>query len=148
MALICCPECSKEISDKSSSCIHCGYPIKSTAIPITLDNPTPVTVSKKREPLGELHKNPALGIPFIILGIISIIGGIVFLVFPIIGIPMIIFSFLFFALGSNFFSGVYKTQCPYCLKEVQLPKTSQQHKCSSCHKISVRHDNFLETVPD
>ncbi len=27
MALIKCPECGKEISDKSSQCIHCGYPL-------------------------------------------------------------------------------------------------------------------------
>ena len=27
MALIKCPECGKEISDKSSVCIHCGYPL-------------------------------------------------------------------------------------------------------------------------
>lgn len=27
MALIKCPECGKEISDKSSACIHCGYPM-------------------------------------------------------------------------------------------------------------------------
>ena len=27
MALIKCPECGKEISDKSKSCIHCGYPL-------------------------------------------------------------------------------------------------------------------------
>ena len=29
MALISCPECNKEISDKSNACIHCGYPITS-----------------------------------------------------------------------------------------------------------------------
>lgn len=29
MALIKCPECGKEISDKSSVCIHCGFPLKS-----------------------------------------------------------------------------------------------------------------------
>lgn len=28
MSLIKCPECGKEISDKSEICIHCGYPIK------------------------------------------------------------------------------------------------------------------------
>lgn len=28
MALINCPECGKEISDKAEVCIHCGYPIK------------------------------------------------------------------------------------------------------------------------
>ena len=27
MALINCPECGKEISDKSKQCIHCGYPL-------------------------------------------------------------------------------------------------------------------------
>lgn len=28
--LIICPECGKEISDKSDKCIHCGYPISKT----------------------------------------------------------------------------------------------------------------------
>ena len=27
MALIKCPECGKEISDKANVCIHCGYPL-------------------------------------------------------------------------------------------------------------------------
>ena len=27
MALIKCPECDKEISDKANACIHCGYPL-------------------------------------------------------------------------------------------------------------------------
>ncbi len=27
MALVVCPECGKEISDKSEACIHCGYPL-------------------------------------------------------------------------------------------------------------------------
>lgn len=27
MALIKCPECGKEVSDKSKVCIHCGYPL-------------------------------------------------------------------------------------------------------------------------
>ena len=30
MALISCPECNKEISDKAQSCPHCGYPISNT----------------------------------------------------------------------------------------------------------------------
>ena len=28
MALIKCPECGKEISDKAAACIHCGYPLQ------------------------------------------------------------------------------------------------------------------------
>ncbi|MDB6040693.1 MAG: Zinc-ribbon protein [Verrucomicrobiales bacterium] len=33
MALIKCPECSNDVSDKASSCPKCGYPIQS-AIPL------------------------------------------------------------------------------------------------------------------
>lgn len=29
MALIQCPECNKEVSDKATVCIHCGYPLNS-----------------------------------------------------------------------------------------------------------------------
>lgn len=29
MALIICPECGKEVSDKCTQCIHCGYPLVS-----------------------------------------------------------------------------------------------------------------------
>ena len=32
MALINCPECNKEVSDKSEKCIHCGYPIQNNNI--------------------------------------------------------------------------------------------------------------------
>lgn len=27
MALMSCPECNKEISDKSKNCVYCGYPV-------------------------------------------------------------------------------------------------------------------------
>lgn len=30
MALIICPECKKEISDKNTQCIYCGYPLINT----------------------------------------------------------------------------------------------------------------------
>ena len=30
MALILCPECNKEVSDKAEVCIHCGYPLRNT----------------------------------------------------------------------------------------------------------------------
>ena len=28
MALIYCPECGKQVSDKANACIHCGYPLE------------------------------------------------------------------------------------------------------------------------
>ena len=27
MALIKCPECGKDVSDKATACIHCGFPL-------------------------------------------------------------------------------------------------------------------------
>lgn len=32
MSLINCPECGKEISDKSEKCIYCGYPLENKVI--------------------------------------------------------------------------------------------------------------------
>ncbi len=34
MALIKCPECGKEISDKAKACIHCGFPLESPKEPV------------------------------------------------------------------------------------------------------------------
>lgn len=33
MALIKCPDCEKEVSDKAKSCIHCGCPLAVTKTP-------------------------------------------------------------------------------------------------------------------
>lgn len=38
MALIKCPECGKDISDKASSCINCGYPISKLDLLVTNDD--------------------------------------------------------------------------------------------------------------
>ncbi len=40
MSLINCPECSREVSDKAESCVHCGYPvqIKNTNSEVKADN--------------------------------------------------------------------------------------------------------------
>ena len=37
MALINCPECNKEVSDKATACIHCGYPLGSSDLKENLD---------------------------------------------------------------------------------------------------------------
>ena len=31
MALIKCPECGRDVSDKADDCIHCGFPLKEQA---------------------------------------------------------------------------------------------------------------------
>lgn len=38
MALIKCPECGKEISDKASSCPNCGYPISNNSFVVSKEN--------------------------------------------------------------------------------------------------------------
>jgi hypothetical protein len=38
MALINCPECNKDVSDKASSCPFCGHPIADSATTIELTN--------------------------------------------------------------------------------------------------------------
>lgn len=46
MALISCPECGKEISDKAISCPNCGYPINSAADNQTNDKKYDVILEK------------------------------------------------------------------------------------------------------
>lgn len=47
MALINCPECSKQISDQSNTCPHCGFPIKSQNLNPFPSTPTQVEDEKK-----------------------------------------------------------------------------------------------------
>lgn len=57
--LIKCPECGKEISDKSKQCIHCGYPLEEskinknnlTTIATSDLYSTPAEIAKEREEL-------------------------------------------------------------------------------------------------
>lgn len=55
MALIKCPECGKEISDKSKACIHCGYPLDRTAKEnITLSEPAKLPEYKDKDETVEI----------------------------------------------------------------------------------------------
>lgn len=49
MALIKCPECGKEISDKAQKCIHCGYPLKSEQLDINITSDEDVKKASKSE---------------------------------------------------------------------------------------------------
>ena len=67
MALIKCPECHKEISDKAPTCPHCGCPLS--------NNPEVVIDEKASAIIERNHKHNCIG--GIVAGIISIITGIV-----------------------------------------------------------------------
>lgn len=73
MAMIKCPECGKEISDKASNCPSCGYPIENQKIQVSsnvLEQPFIDRKSKK------LNKKNILIIAVIV--VMVIIGGIIY----------------------------------------------------------------------
>lgn len=49
MALIKCPECGKDVSDRAPACIHCGYPLTSNQQEQTNSPQTPDPSSNPRE---------------------------------------------------------------------------------------------------
>lgn len=57
MALIKCPECGREVSDKALSCPNCGYPISQDLLEWAMDFETSPSAQasepKKEQPLGE-----------------------------------------------------------------------------------------------
>lgn len=66
MALIKCPECGKEISNRAPACIHCGYPLenilsKETNIPTTVPSQPNLDLNVKRSNKPETAKDTALG---------------------------------------------------------------------------------------
>ena len=57
MALIKCPECGREVSDKALSCPNCGYPISQDPLEWAMDFETSPSVQasepKKEQPVSE-----------------------------------------------------------------------------------------------
>lgn len=69
MALIVCPECGKEVSDKSEACIHCGYPLINTKCNINgivydFKEELPIALLEKTEDyvsaIGKIRKKTSL----------------------------------------------------------------------------------------
>lgn len=69
MALIICPECGKEISDKSEVCIHCGCPLINTKCSINgivydFKDELPIALLEKREDyisaIGKIRRKTSL----------------------------------------------------------------------------------------
>ena len=57
MALIKCPECGKEISDKAPACIHCGCPVSA----MKTESEQPVATNGNNVPFGNSEFNAVLG---------------------------------------------------------------------------------------
>lgn len=134
MALVMCPECKKEISDRAESCPNCGY--------VMIKNELPKI---RRSELSKVNKNMALGIMAIFMGIISVLGGIP-LVSIILGIFIIIGGFAFIGVGVSLLQGTQAGYCPYCNNPIKVPVKAPTFKCNHCKKTSTRNNNFLETI--
>lgn len=57
MALICCPECGKTISDKAPACIHCGFPMQEDSKGTQNSNNTHCLINGKEYDLTEVLSN-------------------------------------------------------------------------------------------
>ena len=73
MALIVCPECGKEISDKVKACPHCGYPFQEEADTVA---PQPVEVTSVKLTSPEQKKKIRNGVIIAAVAIILAIVGI------------------------------------------------------------------------
>ncbi len=74
MALIICPECGKEVSDKSDVCIHCGYPLINlvntkcniNGVVYDFKEELPIALLEKREDyisaIGKIRKKTSLNL--------------------------------------------------------------------------------------
>ncbi len=82
MALIKCPECGKDISDKAIRCPHCGLPLNEihsvTQEGTNNDAGRNANLSQSQK---EKKRMPAWLLALIIVGFLLLIGGIVFLCF-------------------------------------------------------------------
>ncbi|WP_143452680.1 zinc ribbon domain-containing protein [Konateibacter massiliensis] len=84
MALIKCPECGKEISDKATSCPSCGCPIDNTIIESTTETPIKENgVDSVVQTVKETQPKKVKGIKVIIpiiaaVVVIAIIGGVIY----------------------------------------------------------------------
>jgi len=135
MALLKCPECGKEISDKAENCPHCGYVLVKNELP------------KIRR--TELTRNPPKPVPGVIciaLGAFMIFGGLLTIV-AIFGIFVLIAGIAFLTYGVNLFVGGSETgTCPYCGNTISTPRNFLTYKCPCCKKTSTHRGNFLETI--
>lgn len=125
MALIECPECKREISDRADSCPQCGYPIASTPIkPETALKPEP-NQSQEFEPIPPIpeKRNVLAGLkePFIHWDEASDTSSIEGMRIGSVTAP----------------PGARKGPCPYCWKEVFISQDSPMN-CPHCGRQIVK----------
>jgi len=151
MALVNCPECSKEMSDTLDACPHCGYRKESDL------KTTPLGKSKVGYIGGSFYLLLAAALAYVavsaardsttLFGIdIVYVTGWGFVRTGELLFVMVALSILSAAYGVICFIGWRKAICPYCDKTDSIRRHSQRLKCRYCKKISVRKGELLEMV--
>lgn len=148
MALISCPECSKEISDKAQSCPNCGIPINSVfpEISKTELNYTETVASNEAAVqgcVGCMAGSMTMWLAIIVGGLLCLTG-----IGAFVGVPLIFFGilipfvlpFLTGAAGSMSRKGA----CPYCSNQISSYTTA--FDCIFCKKRIIVKDNKFYKV--
>lgn len=134
MAMVHCPECNKEISDKAENCPSCGYVLIKNELP-----------KIRKSELSEIKKNSVMGAVWIVVGAICVLVGIP-LITIIIGIFAIFAGLIFIGMGISKLSGTQTGTCPYCNNSIAVGTKAATLKCPHCKKTSTRKDGYLETI--
>ena len=103
MALIKCPECGKEVSDKAKTCVNCGISLNNIICPEcgnlmegnTCQNCGYQSISESNDGSNTSNNNSAL--VGMILGLVSIIAWLI----PLLGYPCTIVGIIFSTKGLN-----------------------------------------------
>lgn len=123
MALIKCPECTREISTTASLCPHCGYIMKQSE-----------ANEFKKKATGELIG----GIGCLIIGIplVTIFVGVIFILA---GLWCFVQYFKYKRLSQI-------GSCPYCNTELKVYVGNKSFICPICHNAGEQTDATLEST--
>lgn len=88
MALITCPECGKQISERATNCPNCGYPLHSQTTKQTRNGVKPKNSNQQKEvyPADSLDTKRTIGL---IIGIIGVIAFIIMTIGFIADVPLV-----------------------------------------------------------
>lgn len=147
MALIKCPECGKEVSDKASACIHCGYPLdvkKESTTEYQKKNNSATELENRGtdNPVGTSQSKSGNGgclTTLVICGIIIVLASVGFIkVYGASGIGVIL-VFAFAVLFVGFFIHTWLTADPKEVKQNWDKEKYNDYKftCPMCgsHKV-------------
>ena len=95
--------------------------------------------------LGELKTDKKKGTVFLIIGGVTILISIP-LIFVIVGIFTLIGGVIFLGVGIGQMGGYYEAVCPTCAKDFHLTKRAESIKCPKCKKRLVKTGDALQVV--